>query len=402
MVMLRHGLLLLVIPLILGTTSTWAQEKNKPKSRGALSADGKVASDVSPADLKRLAVQVQSALIADRLTGSQAITAKTDEQTVTLEGTVATEAERNRVSAVAARAAGKMAPLLANKVKVQAVEEAAKANTTGDAPQNAVPTALDKEQLAKLREVIGEAMPQAAKRINLVFRIDPIPVIVVEGALDTYDEKLELNRVIRKNYQGLSILNNVRVSVKPETPATAESAAATTRAPVVQAKSGIVVDESTPPADRQLAEKVALMLRQDKRMVDVAIAVQADQDVVWLRGSVQTNAQKVVAVNKADAVKDVSYVIDDLSVDPSPRGGREAEELAEEDVTSYIRGYFMRRVGINVVDVKAGTEGVVVILEDSFLDDQERQVAQQLVGQLEQELGRKITVQLQRQAASRR
>ncbi|HUE70247.1 MAG TPA: BON domain-containing protein [Pirellulaceae bacterium] len=349
----------------------------------------------SVAQLKALAAQVQARLIADRVVGAQPITAKTEKDVVALEGTVGTEQQRARISILAAREAGKMAEFVANRVRVKAVEVEAATNTTGDAPQAAAPTGLDQEQLDKLRAVIAEALPQFSKRINLVFRVDPIPTILVEGVLNTYDEKLELNRLIRQNYHGLAILNNVRVHSKPETPATAGVEDAKAVAADPGPKVAITVDKDTPRQDRKLAEQVALTLRQDKRLIDVAIVVQADYDVIWLRGSVQSNQQKVLAVVKSDAVEGVEYVIDNLSVDPSPKG-QEAASLDDADVEIYVRNYFTRRVGISVIDVKISQETILVILEDDFVDQEERQIAQKSVSDLEKELGRKIQVELQK------
>ena len=351
-------------------------------------------------ELESLAVQVEAAVVADRVLSAFAVDAKVDNDVLALEGTVPTEEHRDRLSAVAARQAGKLAPAVVNRVKVQAVEEDAKTKTTSDEPQDAVPTKLDKEQLVKLREVIREVMPNDAERLNLVFRIAPQPLIVVEGVLDTYDQKLELNRLIRKNYRGLSILNNVRVHVKPETPATA-APAATASATVVKGNSAITVDEDTPPQDRKLAEKVAHELRQDKQMVDAAIVVQADYDVIWLRGSVQSGQQRVRAVNKTYGVQGVEYVIDDLTVNPSPDGKATDAALADEDVDSYVRNYFVRRVGVSVLDVKVAEDSLVVVLEDDFVDDEERRIAQESVAELEKELGRKIEVEMQKQPAAK-
>ncbi|MEX2026701.1 MAG: BON domain-containing protein, partial [Pirellulaceae bacterium] len=164
-------------------------------------------------------------------------------------------------------------------------------------------------------------------------------------------------------------------------------------------KVAITVDKDTPPQDRKLAEKVALELRQDKRFRDVAIVVQADYDVIWLRGSVQTNQQKVLAVNKSDAVEGVEYVIDNLSIDPRPQESQQADSLEDADVETYVRNYFTRRVGINVINVQVSEESIIVILEDDFVDQEERQIAQKSVSDLEKELGRKIQVELEKVGA---
>jgi osmotically-inducible protein OsmY len=222
-----------------------------------------------------------------------------------------------------------------------------------------------------------------------------MPTIVVEGVLPTYDEKLELNRLIRQNYRGLAILNNVRVHVKPETPATANVDDADVVVAVPGEKVAITVDKDTPPGDRKLALKVAQELRKDKRLRDVAIVVQADHDVIWLRGSVQSGQQKVLAVVTSDAVENVEYVIDNLSVDPVPKTEQVAT-LEDADVDRYVRNYFTRRVGISVIDVKVSNDTIVVILEDDFFDPEERLIAQKSVSDLEKELGRKIQVDLQK------
>jgi osmotically-inducible protein OsmY len=377
-----RGWLLGVIVLLI-CTKVIAQEKGTP------------AEAPSAAQLKSLAVQVQAGLVADRVLGVLPITPKVEKDVVVLEGTVPTEQERDRISRVAAREAGKLGPLVVNRIRVKAVEVEAATKTTSDEPQSAVPTKLDQDQLAKLREVIAEAMPDLDKRINLVFRLEPIPTIVVEGVLTTYDEKLALNRLIRQNYRGLAILNNVRVHMKPETPATAPAEEST----VVVAPSeklAITVDKDTPHKDRKLAEKVAQTLRQDKRMVDVAIVVQADHDVIWLRGSVQSEQQRVQAIAKSDAVLDVEYVIDDLKVDPAPSPNREEAGLDDEDVTAYVRTYFAQRVGVSVVDVKAGPETVIVVVDDSFLGPQERQAAERQASDLEKSLGRQVKLEVQK------
>ena len=346
-------------------------------------------------ELKSLATQVQAGLVADRVVGAYPIAAKVEKDVVALEGTVGTEQQRDRVSSVAAREAGKLAEFVANRVRVKAVEDKAATKTTADEPQSAAATSLDQEQLEKLRAVIAESMPEYAKRINLDFRLEPIPTIVVEGVLGTYDEKLALNRMIRQNYRGLAILNNVRVHVKPETPATAQADDPEVVVVAPGEKVAITVDKDTPPSDRKLALQVAQELRKDKRMRDVAIVVQADHDVIWLRGSVQSGQQKVLAVVKSDAVEGVEYVIDNLSVDPSPKTEQVAS-LEDADVDRYVRNYFTRRVGINVIDIKVSSDTIVVILEDDFFDPEERQIAQKSVSDLEKELGRKISVSLQK------
>ncbi len=377
----HHIRLLTCVALGLGAACAVGQETKQPSAVP------------TAAELKTLAAQVQAGLIADRVLGAHAITAKTEKDVVALEGTVLNEKQRARISSVASRDAGKLAEFVANRVRVKEVEAEAAAKITSDEPQDATPTKLDQEQLDRLRALIAEALPQYSRRINLVFRLEPIPTIVVEGVLGTYDEKLELNRLIRQNYRGLAILNNVRVHVKPETPATAAIADAKAVTVASGEKTAITVDKDTPAEDRKMAEKVALQLRKERRLGDVAIVVQADRDVIWLRGSVQSGQQKVLAVNRTDAVEGVEYVIDNLSVDPSPKVEQE-DSLEDADVETYVRNFFARRVGINVLSVKVDQESVVVTLEDDFVDARERQMAETSLADLEKELGRRIQVQV--------
>ena len=352
------------------------------------------------AELKVLVTQVQAGLVADRVIGAHAITAKAEKDVVALEGNVGTEQERARVSAIAARQAGKLAEFVANRVRVRAVEAKAATKTTADEPESAAPTSLDQEQLTKLKALIDEAMPEYSRRINLTFRLEPIPTIVVEGVLGTYDEKLQLNRLIRDNDRGLAILNNIRVHVKPETPATAAVADAKATVVGTPGKVAITVDKDTPPEDRKLAEKVALALRQDRRLTDVAIVVQADRDVIWLRGSVQGTQQKILAVNKSDAVEGVEYVIDNLSVDPKPTASQTAGgSLEDADIETYVQNYFARRIGLSVLDVQSSEETIVVVIEDDFVDEEDRRYAAKSASELEKEIGRRIEVKLEKSEA---
>ena len=103
-------------------------------------AEKEAAPETAARVLPELAFQVESALIADRLTGAMRLRVNAEEKVVALEGTVPTEAMRERVSRVATRAAGKGASLLANRVRVKAVEEKAKEKTRCIAPANSAPT----------------------------------------------------------------------------------------------------------------------------------------------------------------------------------------------------------------------------------------------------------------------
>ena len=365
-----------------------AEVEKAPAEKGA-------AADAAARALPDLALQVESALIADRLTGDLGIRVRADDKGVTLEGTVPTEALRDRVSRVASRAAGKSSTHVANRVRVQEVADKAKEKTVADPVESAKPTALDKAQLDRLRALIKKSMPESADSVHLVFRVDPMPTIVLEGVMTTYDEKLALSKLVRENYKGLSILNNVRVHQKPAA-AVARPAGKVVRSRVEPTSdSAITVDEDTPPADRPLAEKVADVLRKEKRIADAAIVVQADRDVIWLRGSVQSSQQRVLAVNRAGTVPKVDYVIDDLTVNAVPNQNETGEPLAADEVAQYVRAYLSRRV-ISVESVEVNVEGDVIKiqLEKNALDPDERRAMEKAVQSLEKELGRKIELEI--------
>ncbi|HZL91750.1 MAG TPA: BON domain-containing protein [Pirellulaceae bacterium] len=348
------------------------------------------AADAAVSPLPSLALQVESALVSDRVTGDLPIKVKVEDKVVAVEGTVPTEAARNRVSQVASRATGKNSALVAIRVRVQEDLAKAKEKTVADPVESAKPTALDKAQVERLRALIKKNLPEAAERIHLVFRVDPMPTIVLEGALDTYDQKLAISKLVRENYKGLAILNNVRVHQKPAT-ATGERPAKVGKTRVeTTSDSAITVDEDTPPADRPLAEKVADALRKEKRIADAAIVVQADGDVIWLRGSVQSNQQRVLAVNVAGTVPKVDYVIDDLTVNAVPNQAETAEPLAVGEVATYVRTYLSRRVGVEPVEVKAQGDVIRVVLAEKSLDADERKALAATVKAMEKELGRKI------------
>jgi osmotically-inducible protein OsmY len=350
------------------------------------------AADAAVSPLPTLALQVESALVSDRLTGDLSIRVKVEDKVVAIEGNVPTEAIRERVSQVASRAAGKSSALVANRVRVQEVAAKAKERTVADPVESAKPTTLDKEQLERLRALIKKSMPEAADRLHLVFRVDPMPTIVLEGVLETYDQKLAISKLVRENYKGLAILNNVRVHQKPAT-AVAGRATKVERTRVkTTGDSAITVDEDTSPLDRPLAEKVADALRKEKRIVDAAIVVQADGDVIWLRGSVQSNQQRVLAVNVAGTVPKVDYVIDDLTVNAVP--GQTAEPLEVAEVATYVKTYFVRRIGVEPVDVKAQGDVIKVVLAGKSLDADERKALAATAAAMEKELGRKIELDL--------
>lgn len=360
-------------------------------------ADKGAAADAAARALPELALQVESALIADRLTGDLGIRVKADDKGVTLEGTTPTEALRDRVSRVASRAAGKGSALVANRVRVQEVADKAKERTAADPVESAQPTALDKEQLDRLRALIKKSMPDSAGSVHLVFRVDPMPTIVLEGVMTTYDEKLALSKLVRENYKGLSILNNVRVHQKPAT-AVAERTTKVERTRVaITSDSAITVDEDTPPADRPLAEKVADALRKEKRIADAAIVVQADRGVIWLRGSVQSSQQRVLAVNRAGAVPKVDYVIEDLTVNAVPNQSETREPLEAEEVAQYVRTYLGRRViSVELVEVNVEGDVIKIQLEENTLDADELRAMEKAVQSLQKELGRKIELEIAR------
>jgi osmotically-inducible protein OsmY len=350
------------------------------------------AADAAVSPLPTLALQVESALVSDRLTGDLSIRVMVEDKVVAIEGNVPTEAIRERVSQVASRAAGKSSALVANRVRVQEVAAKAKERTVADPVESAKPTTLDKEQLERLRALIKKSMPEAADRLHLVFRVDPMPTIVLEGVLETYDQKLAISKLVRENYKGLAILNNIRVHQKPAT-AVAERTTKVERTRVkTTGDSAITVDEDTSPLDRPLAEKVADALRKEKRIVDAAIVVQADGDVIWLRGSVQSNQQRVLAVNVAGTVPKVDYVIDDLTVNAVP--GQTAEPLEVAEVATYVKTYFVRRIGVEPVDVKAQGDVIKVVLAGKSLDADERKALAATAAAMEKELGRKIELDL--------
>jgi osmotically-inducible protein OsmY len=350
------------------------------------------AADAAVSPLPTLALQVESALVSDRLTGDLSIRVKVEDKVVAIEGNVPTEAIRERVSQVASRAAGKSSALVANRVRVQEVAAKAKERTVADPVESAKPTTLDKEQLERLRALIKKSMPEAADRLHLVFRVDPMPTIVLEGVLETYDQKLAISKLVRENYKGLAILNNVRVHQKPATAVGGRATKVERTRVKTTGDSAITVDEDTSPLDRPLAEKVADALRKEKRIVDAAIVVQADGDVIWLRGSVQSNQQRVLAVNVAGTVPKVDYVIDDLTVNAVP--GQTAEPLEVAEVATYVKTYFVRRIGVEPVDVKAQGDVIKVVLAGKSLDADERKALAATAAAMEKELGRKIELDL--------
>ncbi len=346
------------------------------------------------ADLQMVARHVEAALIEDHVTGDFPISVKLDESVVALEGVVSTAAVRERLSRVASRAAGKWREHLANRVRITDEDE----DPLKPSAENAKPTALDDQQLQQLRDLVQENMPNAFKRIHLAFRVQPMPAIVLEGVMNNYDDKLVLNRLIRDKYRGLMIVNNIRVHVKPEAPpSTSPPPPAHLVVPAPTENNAIKVDEDTSIADRPLADDIVALLRKNTLILDAAIIVQVDQDVVWLRGSVQTPDERILAVNQAYRGKGVDYVIDDLTVNAKPGKATQRKPLASAEAVTYVRNFIDRRVSPAAkFDIGVVNDHIEVALEDSFIDDQERQVVVEAIEELSQELGQKIVVRLER------
>jgi osmotically-inducible protein OsmY len=343
-------------------------------------------------DLAQLARQVEGALIGDRIAGGVPLTVKVlEDSVVAIEGNVPTEVIRDRISRIASRAVGRASAQVVNNVRVQEADQTPK--STG--AENAEPTILDDVQLQKLRALVNQKMPEAAKRVHLAFQVKPMPTIVLEGVLQSYDEKLALDRLVRENYKGLTILNNIRTYSKPE-PAAAPPAQPPLAAPVVvvQDNNAIKMDADTLPADRPLALEVVTTLRAQKLIKDAAIVVQVQRDVVWLRGSVQSPQERVLALNKAQSVKGVDYVIDDLTVNVAP-GQVAAGDLEADEGVAYIRNYVQRRLSRSAaIDVSAVENRIEVVVKDNFVDDEERLAVIKAIEELSQEIRKEVVVRV--------
>jgi len=401
---------LLILALLVGTQPP---DKEPPPNPGKEPASKKQVPEgnsdlakLTPAVLSDMSRKIETALIGDTGTGTLGLKVGVEEQMIVISGDAPDEQSRKRVSEIATRMAGDELYRIVNRVRIKpaGTETGSRKEGVTDAP-----TAPDIAQLERIDAIVREKLPELGRTVRVRFRVDPMPCIVLEGVVDTMDQKVEVSRVIRSEVRSLPLLNNIQIRVKQNLPP---------RQPVEQKQprqmggpqnKAVALDSDTRPDDIPVAAALANKIMGDSRIWDTVVLIQMDGGVVWLKGTVETFAHKVRVVNHAERLigQGVSYVIDDLSVSTALRGAQELYSakgaavvdpaLVDQDAVVYFKRYLRDSVpllGTNyVVESKEGQ--IRIVLKKDILSAAEMKRVSDSVTKLAADLGVKAVIEVQ-------
>jgi osmotically-inducible protein OsmY len=297
------------------------------------------ADDLSPAELRYLAIETAVALDADWQTAPYELKVESQDGSLVVTGEVSDDASRAVAERIARRACRAYSIEIVNKIRV-------KSATLPGSVKEPIATALDEKQVDKLRELLEGEFPDLVEKISVVFELQPMPAIVLEGLVPTYEQKLEISRFVRRDFRSLPVVNNLQVRRQRDGEKIVYAVSRKEpRAVVVEKERSevSVTKKPLPPTDAELAEQLAVVLKNDPIIKDFRIELNVDDGVVWLAGQVLSLGQKMRAIRLAEEHPGVRYVIDRLSFVPT------ADRISNKyipdrmDVTFYMRRYLRRR-----------------------------------------------------------
>lgn len=327
---------------------------------------------LTPTVLQDLAKRIENGLIDDNVTGSLGLRVTVEDQVLVINGDAPDEAARKRASDVATNVANDELYRITNRVRVKPAGDSGTAKKAGVTD---TPTAPDLAQLERVDAVLRDKLPELARTIRARFRLDPMPCVVLEGIVDTLEQKLEVSRAVRAEVRSLPLLNNITLRIKsPASPARPVATEQKQPRQMGPQNKAVAIDSDTREESIPLAGAVGTKIMGDSRIWDTVVLIQADGGLVWLKGTVESFPMKVRCVNLAQRTEGVTYVIDDLTVAVALRGAKElsvakqregvsTEVLVDDDAVVYFKRYLRDSVpapGAYTVEAKDGTVRVVL------------------------------------------
>ena len=365
---------------------------------------------LTPAGLNDLSRRIETALIGDTGTGTLGLKIGVEDQMIVISGDAPDEEARKRASEIATRIADNELYRIVNKVRIKpaGTETGSRKAGVTDAP-----TAPDLAQVERIDAVLREKLPDLASTIRARFRVDPMPSILLEGVVDTMEQKVEVSRVIRSEVKSLPLLNNIQLRIKPNVPMPRPAADAKQPRQMGGAQNkAVALDSETREDEIPVASALANKIMGDSRIWDTVVLIQMDGGLCWLKGTVETFAHKVRVVNHAERMRDqgVTYVIDDLTVATALRGAAELSTaknsqaavvagdsaLIEQDAVIYFKRYLRDSVpivgGYEVTPGDAGT--IKVVLKGGVRTPEEMKRISDAVQKMSADLGVKAVVEV--------
>jgi hypothetical protein len=237
--------------------------------------------------------------------------------------------------------------------------------------------------MKKLRDMIDEQFPDLTENISVSFDTQPMPIIVLEGLIPTYEQKLELSRFVRRAFRDLTVVNNLRVRRVYEgeksfyvANSNGDSAPVRVLEPQrrVREKGSEVAAVSVRKSDAEIATQLGAALRADPIIKNCNIELRVDDGVAWLAGRVESPGQKVRAIRLASVQPGVRYVVNQLDIRPpsDEPSGITVRIPEPDDVVVYVERYISTRMPeLGDADVQITDNSLVVAVPDSDWTDAE-------------------------------
>jgi osmotically-inducible protein OsmY len=304
------------------------------------------ASDLSPQELRYLAIETTVALQADAQTAEYDFKVQPQDQSLVLTGEVPTEPMRVLAERIAQVACRNYSVEIVNKIRVKTGED------QGIASEPAEPTALDQEQMEKFGQLLAAEFPDLADMITVNFDLQPMPTIVLEGLIPSYEQKLEISTFARRHYRQLPVLNNLQVRRREVGGKTVYAVSPRDlNTVIVDKRSADTVESEVAvraprPTDEVLAETLAAVLKDDPVIHVALIKLRVQDGVVWASGKVAGMGQRNRALRLLEEQPGVRYVVDQLIFTPANPDASDSkiEVVEQKDATFQVRRALIRRM----------------------------------------------------------
>lgn len=377
--MKTRPLCVMLAVLAVGTSAACNREEPAPTSTAQAPATEPTQPTTTqqPTDDASITTSVQAKYYADDAVRGDDISVTTDEGVVTLQGSVESEADKSRAVTLARDVPG------VTRVDDQLRVETTTAGATAPRDPSATPTdATGTSGATPTREpawITTKIQAQyfvspEIKPWNIDVTTRNNGVVMLEGEVDTADDKTEAVRIARET-EGVTRVDD-RLRVKGETDRTAEGTAPSP------------VPNLTRP-DAWLTAKVQSKYFLDDEVKGHEINVDTNESVVTLTGTVETEAQRRQAIALARSTEGVTDVVDQLKLAPDTDAGNQpgagvGEAARETDIdrpdawiTMKIQSkYFLDdEVKGHRIDVDT-VEGVVTLKGNVATDELKREAEQ--------------------------
>jgi len=361
---------------------------------------------LTPTVLQDIARRIETALVGDVGTGTLGLKVAVEDQMLVLTGDAPDEAARKRAAEIATGVANDELYRIANRIRIRPTGEAGGAARKPGV--NDVPTAPDLAQLERVDSILRDRLPELARSIRARFRADPLPCIVLEGVVDTMEQKLEVSRTIRAEVRSLPLLNNIQLRIKQNNPPPRPTTTTKQERPMTGPQNkAVAIDSDSREDDVPVAVSVAQKIMGDARIWDTVVLLQADGGVIWLKGTVETFPMKVRVENLAMRTPGVTYVIDDLTVATALRGAKDlsvakqkegvsTEVVVDEGSVAYFKrslGEYVPVAGAYTVEAREGQ--LRVVLKEGLLTPEQVKRVSDAAQKMAADLGVKAVIDVE-------